>query len=189
MCHLDTIYNQVIFLSVLGYLFCSQITFMHLNEASEWDGFGLQQVLIFTKISPYRELCGSLEGIHVYVQLLCFTRIFWWPWHWNYLQFYCGFLLVRGWEEKGKFTLILYKALCRNPMALVSIILSSDMMKTCGESTCRTDLLRHRTSLMHLICKKLKRLRRSVSIKIEFTDKRTKRKSSFKIMAESFFKH
>lgn len=68
---------------------------MHLNEASEYDGFGRQQAPISTKISPDDKPCGSREGMRVYVHVLRFTQILaFWPRHWNFHQLDCGFLLV-----------------------------------------------------------------------------------------------
>lgn len=84
--------------------------------------------------------------------------------------------------------LILHKALCRNPMAVASVHSLSGTMKTCGKSACSTDLLHHLTFLMQLISKERERCRRSVSLKIQFIYKCTKRKPSFKNMAVLFLK-
>lgn len=139
------------------------------------------------QISPDQKPCGYLEGIHVYVHILCLTQILdLLPWNQNYCRLYYGFLLVWGWKAKGKFMLILHKALCRNPMAVASAHPLFRYDETCGKSTCSTDLLYHLTLLTQMISKELEWSRRSVSLKIQFIYKCTKRKPSFKNMAGLF---
>lgn len=176
--------HNLIFLSALGYLLSFSNSIGYLNEASEWDGFWVQQVQISPQIRSDRQPCGTLEGIQVHGRVLCLTQILALrPWHQSYCQnitIYCRFLLVCGWEEKGKFTLMLNKALSRSPAAVDPAPRQSGVMVTCGELTWSTDGLHHFTSVLPLISKEQKCPRKSASFRSEFISLSVPKEIKFK---------
>lgn len=125
----------------------------------------------------------------MYVHILCFTQIFYGHGIGTPINYIVGSCLFGGEKREENSHLFCTKHCTGVQWLWFLFILSSDTMEGCGESTCTTDLLLYLTSLMHLVSKKLKRLRRSGRLRIEFTDKYTKRKSSCKIMAELLLKH
>lgn len=172
MCHLDIIYNQVICISILGYLFFSLSNSIYAFKWSQW----IRCLLVTAGLNFYPD-----QSWLVTMQLL--ERI-----HAHSLPHTSSGLMA---IVLGLLSMVLWVPAClgsRGKRKMHSYFAQSSVQESNGGSLCSssiqvwwkpwgadlypsTNLLHHLPSLTQLMSKELQSLRLSVSLRVRFTCK------------------